>query len=83
MPLPSKCANATAPDPLSQNKKKNYYRIKLLEDILKHIPECLTTTIMHVVASSDPIIFTFLSCVATAANSLWPTYNSPTGPTFL
>lgn len=44
-------------------------------------PECRTTTIMHVVASSDPMMFTFLSCVATAAISLCPTYNNPTGPT--
>lgn len=47
VPVPSQCANATAPE-----------------------PACLTTTIIQVVASSEPIILMFLSCGATAANSL-------------
>lgn len=47
-----------------------------------NLPECLTTTIIHVVASSDPIIVTLLSCVATAAISLCPTYNRPSGPIY-
>lgn len=36
---------------------------------------------MQVVASSDPIILTLLSCGVTAAISLWLTYKRPTGPT--
>lgn len=38
------------------------------------LPECRTTTITHVVASSEPTMWTFLSCGAIAAVSRWLTY---------
>lgn len=75
VPLPSKCANATAPEPVERISLVEIEQINT-----KNSPECLTTTIMQVVASSDPTMWTFLSCGAIAAISRWLTYSKPTGP---